>query len=375
LRATWRRLHLALGLTAGTIFVLAGLTGSVLVFYLEIDALLNPALADARPAAPPRPFEELYQALRRAHPDRPDAWRLEIPAVPGRPITARYYTPAESAQRLFAPLMVSLDPATATVIDTRLWGDYAMTWLYDLHYTLLFERAGRTVLGVLGVLMLLGLGSGVALVWPRRGRWRAALRVRPRPGAARRLFDLHRTAGLYGLLLSVLLVFTGLCLALPEQLRPLLQAMAPLHRPSVPTSLPGGAPRLSLDAAVAIAQRRFPSARLAWIETPQGPTGSYRINLRQPFEPSQRFPRTNVWLDQYSGEVLAVRDPRHDSAPDVFLNWLHPLHNGEAFGLAGRVLACLAGVVPAVLWVTGLLRWRQKRAAARIVGQRRTRAA
>ena len=72
-----------------------------------------------------------------------------------------------------------------------------------------------------------------------------------------------------------------------------------------------------------------------------------------------------MWIDQYSGAVLAVRDPRDDGPADIFLNWLHPLHNGEAFGMPGRIVVCAAGALPAVLFVTGLRRWRQKARARR----------
>jgi uncharacterized iron-regulated membrane protein len=372
-RDFWRSLHLALALTAGTIFVLAGLTGSVLVYYLELDALLNPALAPSTPAASPRPLEDAFAALRAAEPARDGAWRLEIPAAPGRLLTARYYAPAETAHRDFAPLLVTLDPATLEVRAVRLWGRFAMTWIYDLHYTLLLDRAGRYLLGACGVLLLLGVLSGLRLWWPRPGRWRAALRLWPRSGSARGVYDLHQAAAIHGLPLSLMLLVTGVALALPELVRPALAHFAPLHATPALASQPSRASRLTLDAAVAIARREFPGAALAWVETPQGARGVFRVNLHQPGEPSRRFPRTNVWLDQYSGRVLARRDGLADSAPDRVLNWLHPLHNGEAFGAPGRVLVCVAGLLPAVLFVTGVLRWRQKAAARRRVNGRRGR--
>ena len=43
------------------------------------------------------------------------------------------------------------------------------------------------------------------------------------------------------------------------------------------------------------------------------------------------------------------------------LNWLHPLHGGEAFGLAGRLLALVAGMLPIILFATGIVRWLQRR--------------
>lgn len=45
---------------------------------------------------------------------------------------------------------------------------------------------------------------------------------------------------------------------------------------------------------------------------------------------------------------------------DSFLAGLHPLHSGEALGLAGRWLVPLSGLLPAALFTTGLIRWRHK---------------
>ena len=50
---------------------------------------------------------------------------------------------------------------------------------------------------------------------------------------------------------------------------------------------------------------------------------------------------------------------------------MHPLHNGEAFGLAGRLLAFAGGLLPTLLLVTGWLRWRHKCAARRLSAARR----
>jgi hypothetical protein len=43
------------------------------------------------------------------------------------------------------------------------------------------------------------------------------------------------------------------------------------------------------------------------------------------------------------------------------LNWIVPIHDGKAFGVIGRAWVMLVGLVPAILGVTGLMRWWQKR--------------
>ncbi|MCQ8105728.1 PepSY domain-containing protein [Methylomonas sp. SURF-2] len=122
---------------------------------------------------------------------------------------------------------------------------------------------------------------------------------------------------------------------------------------------------ISIDQAVNNARTVFPQAELRWIETPHDAHGSFRINLRQAGEPSRRFPKTNVWVDQYSGNILLAHDPVDFSAGDTFIHWLHPLHSGEAFDMPGRLLVLLTGLSCPLLFVTGLLRWLQKQTVKR----------
>lgn len=363
-RAVARRIHLWLGLTLGLLFALAGVTGSALVFYPELDRALHPALAQVPQGARPASWEAVYQALRRDHPERTGAWRIEVTREGGA-IPVRYYKPRETAGRGFAPFMAWVDPVTLRTIRADFWGDYAVTWIYDLHYRLLLDKPGALAMGAAGAAMLVLLASGLWAWWPRPGGWRRSLRLKPGAAPLRRLYDAHKLAGLGGLALLLGVTATGALLDLPEQVRPRLARVSPLFEPPKLASRPRPEGPLPLDALVAVARRRFPGAELAWIETPANARGVVRVNLAQPGEPSRRFPRTNVWLDPYSGAVLAVRDGLRDSAGDTLLNWLHPLHNGEAFGIAGRFLVLAAGLLAPLLLLTGLLRWTRRTARAR----------
>ena len=85
LRRMVRKLHLWLGLVIGGLFVLLGLTGSVLVFYPEIDALLHPEIrleALAGPAREPD-WGRALATVRQAWPDKPGKWRFEVTGTPG----------------------------------------------------------------------------------------------------------------------------------------------------------------------------------------------------------------------------------------------------------------------------------------------------
>lgn len=364
-RKIWLNIHLYLGLTVGLAFVLLGLTGSALVFYIEIDEWLNPEIKLKKTSLeqPALAYETIYSALKVAHPERGKSWRLELPDHKNRMITARYYKPEETAHLAFAPLQVWVDPYTGKVVNSRFWGQYLMTWIYDLHYSLLSGITGRYVVAFLGLFVLVSLSIGIYLWWPSKKNVKNAFTFKRRSSIQRKVYDIHKLSGIYGSILFIVIVGTGAMLNFPE-FKSVVNTISPPFKPTSTESIATlDSQRLPIDEVVKIAKSRFPSASVKWIVTPNVETGSYRINLRQQGEPSDRFPKTNVWLNQYTGEILAVRDIKVDSAGDTFLRWLHPLHSGEAFGLTGRIIVFLSGLLPLVLFYTGTLRWLQKRKA------------
>jgi uncharacterized iron-regulated membrane protein len=371
LQQIWLRTHLWLGLTVGAVLAVIGLTGSLLVFYTDLDEALllrgQPAPSGAHAS-----HEAALRTLREAWPERTRAWRLELPSDATRYLRARYDHPVERADSGgYAPLLVWLDPGTLAIRHHAFWGDTPMTWLYNLHYTLLGGNTGRTLVGGLGLVALLSAGTGLALWWPRGRQVRPAFAVRLGASRARTTYDLHKIGGVYLLPLTLLLIVTGTLLALPGPVRPALARLSPLAPPVTCASTPAVRP-ISADTALAAAQRRFPRAVARWLDTPDSPTGCYRVRLEARGEPSARFPATLVWIDPATAAVRDVRDARRRSAGDALLAWLHPLHSGEAFGLAGRLAVLLAGLALPLLFVTGCLRWYQKRAARATTARRRT---
>ena len=130
------------------------------------------------------------------------------------------------------------------------------------------------------------------------------------------------------------------------------------------TPIPGRPP-IGVDEAVAIADKIFSDGRLHWILLPSTPSGVYVVGKQSKDEPNRTTTFRNVGVDQYSGQVLYVQDRNAFTAGERFLEWLFPLHTGEAFGAFGRSIVLVIGLTPLSLYVTGFLRWRQKRRARR----------
>ena len=346
-------------------------TGSALVFYIELDAWLHPGIRVATSAHAPDWTSPVWdQALATARTQWPDAtgkWSFEVTGKPGA-IPARYYAPTEghAAGHSHAdPLMVWFTPDGRQVLRQARWGDYLMTFFYDVHRNFLAGDLGNVVVGWTGVATLFLLATGLLTWWPR-GSWRKALAYKRATSPTRRLYDLHKLVGLASLALLLILSATGALLALPAEKTWLLSKLvAPVVAVPAPVSKVIAGRQVSIGQALAAAHRALPDGRIAWIDVPGPGDGVFRFRAQVPGDPTHRFPYSFVFVDQYSGAVLAVLDAREGTTSTTVSNWIRPLHDGSVAGLSTRVLAIAVGLAPPALFITGFLRWRRRRAAKR----------
>lgn len=362
LRRAVRTVHLWLGLGLGGLLVLLGLTGSILAFYPELDAIMHPEIRMEGSASPD--WDRALETLRATYPEKEGPWRFEVTDAPGA-IPVRYYNPPEREGHGFRPMMVWLSGDGSQVIRRDYWGEYAATFIYDLHYRLLLGEIGGKVLGWLGFALLALLLSGLWAWWPR-GAWRKALRIKWKAPSQRYLRDWHKFAGLSGSAFLLILTVTGMMLELPTESDAALNAVGLAVEPAPQVHGSGvaicGAALIPPSQAIEAAGRALAGARLAWIETPASHGGHYRLRMQVSGDPSFRFPHSFVWVDGMTGVVLAVQDARNAAPGTLVNNWIHPLHDGSAGGLFGRILVAILGLFPLALFVTGWLRWSIRRA-------------
>ncbi len=368
LRKLWLKVHLYLGLTAGVILVLLGLTGSIIVFWQELDAWLNPDLLTTQGAGEYRPLNEISAAGRAALPNTMgDAFYLLAPQGPQEVIHVNYFTTrAQDGTLRDRFIQIFVDPYTGEVLGSRDGDRNLIRVIHDLHRSLLLGGAGETIVGIVGLLLLISITTGIYLWWPQPGKIRQAFMIRRGAEFARLNLDIHNTTGIYSAVVLLVIGLSGVYMVFPHYVQPAVNVFsliskAPENLQSAPR--PGAKP-IPPAQALTIAQGVFPGAELKWMDVPLKARGVYLINLRLPGEVTKSFGSNHVYIDQYSGEVLASVGARNLSAGETFLQWQFPLHNGEAFGLIGRLIVFFSGFVPLVLFITGLLIWLKKRRAS-----------
>jgi len=366
LRKFWLQLHFYVGLIAGGLFVLSSLTGSLLVFYKTIDGWLNPEQRLIRPAEAIQPLERIVAAARTPHPEWPHPDNLTFPLHDRDTFQAWFRVPGRTPDE-FHWHVVTVDPYNGRVLSERQWGTYLVSFVYELHKSLLLNETGEVLVGIVACLLMLSAGSGLYLWWPTQGNWRRACSFKPGTSIIRRHYDLHKLAGVVSAIALLLLAGTGIYLAFPGAVVPIVKLFSPVRDEPVQTAsrpaVPAGIDPLPLEQVTAIAQRTLPEAAVTWLGFPAGAEGLYSVGLRQPGEVRETEGQSQVWIDPYSGAVLHVQDWRHFTGGETLVAWLFPLHNGEALGLTGRWIVFATGFVPPLLYVTALRMWWLKRRA------------
>ncbi|RXZ65042.1 PepSY-associated TM helix domain-containing protein [Pelagerythrobacter rhizovicinus] len=193
--------HAAIGLIAGALLYLVSLTGTIAVFYVELQRFEQPGapeMAAITPEAAQRGIEQVLAAEEAA----------------GLPTTTHLYLhiPVEELPRATVTTdnqAFHLDSQGNLAMPEEIaWNDF----LVQLHYTLnLPSLVGITIVGVLGVMMLALALSGV-IAHPRIFRDAFRLRARDKGGVG--LVDWHNRLSVWTLPFTVAIALTGALIGL-----------------------------------------------------------------------------------------------------------------------------------------------------------------
>ncbi len=325
---SWRRIHRWLGLTAGTLALVVGLTGALLAF----DPLQQAWLAKS-----PAPDLNVATLVERVVGTVPGA--QEIRRLPSGGIVVFGFD-GNQAQASY------VDPA-----DGRVLGAYQPSalprWVKNLHRALLLGDAGRW--GAAGVALAMALlsASGLVLLLRRMGGWRQ-LASRVRGTLAQRI---HVLTGR----VVLVLLFSSSVTALTMSSATLgLVPLDAADEPEVASVVTGGA---ALPAASLAPLQSVPvkDLRRLGFPDPADPTDTWRLVTSD----------GSGWIDRYSGHMLAWQDA---SLAQQVNDWAVVLHTGEAAWPWAVVLA-LAGASVVLFWASGVVIWWQaRRLVPRIAG-------
>lgn len=392
-----QQLHLWIGLILLLPLVVMGVTGAVLVYGHDIEHLLGQGEPPAKAVGEWRSPGELIEAARTASKDPtrvPIAvrWPMDV----GEPAAVRLSRPGMASERpqfrgsqqgqaggqqggqgqvqgrvptqspFAGSLQVLIDPVSLQVLETQ----QAMTgWLrffHDLHGHLFISGGlGRELVGWLGVALLVLGCSGLYLWWPRPGQWKAAFIVRRTAKGLRFNRELHGAMGIWSLVLFLLVNFTGVYLAFPQQISAAVNTVWPgrdmraaMFQARVEPMR--GVQPMSVDEAVELARSKVPEGRFLNAFLSIRPDQAMRIGLIRA-DHIEGAPIVTVIIDPFRKSVVDVFDPQTMTTGERIVAWQRALHYGIGLGGGYKFLVFVSGVIIPLFAVTGFLMWWLKR--------------
>lgn len=362
-------LHLCAGVIAGVVVLVMSATGVLLAFERQINQWADGHRVQ-RPASQAQhlPVETL---LANLHGPAPATMTLR--SDPGAPAEAGY-----GRERI-----VLLDPYTGAVLgeasrSSREFFEVVERWHRFFGAQGDNRPVGRMVTGASNLAFLFLVTTGPFLWWPKQWTWsrlKPVLLFRGNVAGRAREWNWHNVFGIWSAAPLFLIVLSGVIMSYPWANNLLYRITG--NEPPVQRG-PGGPPRNGE------ARRSDPAALNGindyWLQAEQKQPGWTSIALRIPNSPQAPLAFS---IDAGSGGQPQKRSTLTFSRRNGEVQWetfassnlgrqLRVLarftHTGEAAGILGQVIACLASLGAVVLVYTGIVlvfrrlyRWRSRK--------------
>ncbi len=364
LRPLLFRLHWALGLTAGLVLALMGVTGGLLSYEEAIQAGFDADLAQVDILERPRLGPEALIARAQAQLPGLTVDALAMPGAAAGAPRARFAR-VEGVR----PASAYLDPYDGA-LRGRARAEGAFATIRALHRWLLIpgdgKGWGRTVTGACTLALLAVLATGLYLRWPRIHRWRIWLKPSlARPGRAR-WWSLHAVLGTWLVPVYLVVALTGLWWSY-EAYRAgatwLLTGAAPVQKAA---KAPAPQPPFALDAAWgAFMAGEGRDSTLATITLPGPEMAAIRIRWLKAGSGQEPDDRDEMTFAPATGAPLTLKRAADKPLGRRIADNMLEVHRGRFFGAPVAFLFFLAALAMPLFAATGVTLYVLRRRAFR----------
>jgi uncharacterized iron-regulated membrane protein len=337
--------HRYIGLAAGILAAIIGLTGSLII--LE-DLWKNYFFVGRVTPVGKRLAIETIIANAQAILPNAKLARLILPARLNKPITTLWMGQDE---RLTA---LSMNPYTGKVLgqpvhDAESYRDF----LFKIHIDLLGGEWGHYLTGIVGLLATILCVTGIIL-WPGWRNLIAGFKIKWNAKIKRLNFDLHKVAGIITAVFLTMAMFTGFIWNFATWTDPILYAITaspkpPEAVPLVSKPIAGQAPLPFTETLLEKINAVLPEDKAASIFLPSKPEDAIEV-----------WGAKVIYLDRFSGEILKIGENGTHTQPsraDRLFDWFMSVHFGTFAGVYSRIFYVFVGLAPALLLITGFVMW------------------
>lgn len=327
--------------------LIVSVTGSILVFKVEIDSLLRPHQMVVSPGldAARVNLDTLMHTISNKHPNHVLAgWEL----FDDRARSDTAYIIKKGTEDWYK---VYVDQYSGQILsDAKDMEHYITDWLLELHFAFLLHFNGTVIGAIVGLIMLfLGI-SGIVLY---RGFWRKIFTLRL--GAARRMLfsDIHKMVGIIASPIFILISFTGVYWNISIILHEVIEHSD--DNEHVYIEQPYHAPAISFENLMQDTAQQIDSFMGHYLAIPNEPGMNImffgEVSTNNPFISQYA---SVITYNKDNGDLISASDIREASIWRKFDDSTRKLHFGYFAGLWSKIVWCIIGLTPLILTFTGL---------------------
>ena len=359
IRRLFGKLHLWLGLISAPIVFIICLTGTIIVFGDEIIELSAGQARYVKEVKKDKvPIESILKNLKQAYPDRFTPFYMVVYKDPHRSLRFNTYG------KKIGLRMVYVDPYTGQILkdDPTIYFFFIVA---HLHHSLLLHEPGEWVVKISTLLFVISLITGIALWLPKNWdiRYSKTSFLIKWPAKFKSLnYDLHNVLGFYSLGIVLTLSLTGLILGFESW-------------KNITTDLFGGDSQLNwkknttewdrslqpypMNDIIESTFKNHPEKNQIQIMTYLKDAGYYYVKASDRVALKSTTGQKFLVFNKRDGKE--VRMPEKIYRNETIENMIWMIHMGTWYGMLGKIVTFIGGVIATSLPVTGFVIWINKR--------------
>ncbi|SDI97270.1 PepSY-associated TM helix domain-containing protein [Chryseobacterium jejuense] len=362
------QLHLWLGLTSGLVVVIMASTGCILAFEEELKNFIHPDRYFTEMIGTKKlPLSELSLQAEKALPEELKIKRVQISSDPSRTYVFRTLKMDNDALTYWGTYLyyyrVYIDPYTGKVQEVEDAKHDFFEIVLDLHKRLLLgEKIGKTITGYSTLMLAIILLSGLIIWYPKKmskNMLKGMFFIKISASWKRVNYDLHNVLGFYAIIPLILISYSALIWNfenIDKWVKNTLNGKAPTEQ-KAKSSLPSEEftkHDFVLNSIGEKVEKDLVNKKEAMINFPRSEEGTYYAELTYG---NKQYQNEQYNFDQYSGKIL-----KHQFYKDEKIGYgtalrerNYDLHTGSIFGVFGRIIYLLAGIIATSLPITGFI--------------------
>ncbi|GAA4163891.1 PepSY-associated TM helix domain-containing protein [Chryseobacterium ginsenosidimutans] len=374
------KLHLWFGLSVGIIVFIVSLTGTMYVFKDEIQGILRKDAVYVKVETitqNPLSIEVLKEKVSMEVNEKYPVSSVEIPLDKSRSYEFLYYEKDKKAWNYFDEVKINkliyVNQYTGQILGIYNEKYDLFPILKAIHWSLLLNSDwGKYVVGIPVVLFIIMLITGIILWWPQNKRMRKgrfSFDWKNVKTWKRKNYDLHNILGFYASFIALLLSLSGIYFAYPwvkSAFNITLSGSLELPKEKEIKS-----PDSLLTKNNSVFDITAQETRKLYAES-----SSFRIPLNGKNKKGKELKnipvtvygedgkfaiRNQLVFDKYSGKLLSNKPHQKLNNAEKYANANYDIHTGSYFGIVGKIIWFITGLICTSLPVTGFLVWLGKK--------------